>query len=125
MVTTTYLPAYLWENSDSSDSSDSSNSSDKIKNFTYVFFFNFSCPLNCDNSKTQIVTKLNSNCDKTQKRKLWQNTNTQIVTKVNSNCDKTKQNCIVTKKLWQLWQNPNNQIVTKLKNSNYDKMGPN
>ena len=31
MVTTTYLPAYLWENSDSSDSSNSSNSGDKIK----------------------------------------------------------------------------------------------
>ena len=44
----------------------------------------------------------NSNCDKTQKHKLWQ---TQIVT----NCDKTQKF-----KLWPI------QIVTKLKNSNAD-----
>ena len=36
-----------------------------------------------------MVTKLkNSNCDKTQKLKLWQNSKTQIVTKLKkSNCD--------------------------------------
>ena len=39
--------------------------------------------------KTDIVTKLkNSNCDKTQKLKLWTNSKTQIVTKLkNQNCD--------------------------------------
>ena len=42
------------------------------------------------NSKSQIVTKLNkSNCDITQKVKLWQNS-TEIVSKLkNSNFDKT------------------------------------
>ena len=51
------------------------------------------------NLKTQIVTKIkNSNCDKTQKLKLWQNSKTQIATKLeNLNCDKTKKS--------ELWQN--------------------
>ena len=41
--------------------------------------------------KTQIMTKLkNSNCDKTQKLKLRQNSKTQIVTKRNLNCDNPK-----------------------------------
>ena len=35
---------------------------------------------NCDKSNTQIVTKLNSNCDKTQKLQLLQNSKTKIVT---------------------------------------------
>ena len=73
-----------------------------------------------------MVTKLrNSNCDKTQKLKLWQNSNTQIVTKVenseteivtklkNSNCDKTQK--------LKFWQNSKTQIVTKLKNSNCEQ----
>ena len=44
------------------------------------------------NLKTQIVAKLkNSNCDQTQKHKLWQDSKTQILTKFkNSNCDKTQ-----------------------------------
>ena len=81
-------------------------------------------------SKTQIVTKFkNSNCDKTQKLKWWQNSKTQIVTKLkNSNVTKLK-----------LWQNSSceknsscdkttfcdkTQIVTKLElwqNSSFDK----
>ena len=53
------------------------------------------------------MTKLKkSNCDKTQKLKLWQTLTTQIVTKL---------------KNMKLWQNPNPQIVTKLNNSNCDK----
>ena len=65
----------------------------------------------------------NSNSDKTQKLKLWQNSKTQIGTKLkkiklwqnlicdnNSNCDKTQ---IVTKL--------KTQILTKLKNSICDK----
>ena len=69
MVTETYLPIYLCNGSDSSDSfnccnnCDSSDSFDSSDNFFCVFFF---LPLivtklknsNCDNSKTQIVTKL-------------------------------------------------------------------
>ena len=35
------------------------------------------------NSKTE-------NCDKAPKFKLWQNSQTRIVTKLNSNCDKTQ-----------------------------------
>ena len=46
----------------------------------------------------------NSNCDTTQKLKMWQN----------SMCDKTKKN--------NLWKNSNPQIVTKLKNSNCDNL---
>ena len=43
------------------------------------------------NSKTQIVTKLNLNWDQTQKHKLRQDSRTQIVTKhKNSKCDKTQ-----------------------------------
>ena len=50
------------------------------------------------NSKSQIVTKLkNSNCDRTQKLKLWPNS-----------------------KL-KLGKNPNTQIVQKVKNANGDK----
>ena len=54
----------------------------------------------------KIVTKLrNTNCDKAQKLKLWQNSETQITTKLqNSNCDNSK-----------------TQIVTKFKKSNCDK----
>ena len=76
--------------------------------------------------KTQIVTKLqNSNCDKTQKLKLWKkNTKILNVTKFkDSNCDKTKKencdktqnsNCDKTQKL-KLRQNLETQNVTKLK----------
>ena len=74
-------------------------------NFSSFFLFFF--PQNCDNSKSQIVTKLtNSSCDKKLE---------------NSNNDKTQK-----LKLWQtqkhkLRQNSNTQIFTKLKNSNFDK----
>ena len=62
------------------------------------------------NSKTEIVTKLNnSKCDKTQKLKMWQNSKTEIVTKPkNSNCYKAKNTQIVTK-------NTKTLIVTILK----------
>ena len=86
----------------------------------------------------------NSNCDETQKPKLWWNLKTQKVMKLkNSNCDEIQKliviklknsNCDKTWKL-KLWWNAktqiaiklNNskcdhiQIVTKLKNSNCDK----
>ena len=88
--------------------------------------------------KTQIVTKLkNSNCDKTQKLKFWQNSKTETETEhnifmvipcrnvtkfINSNCDKAKKencdktqnsNCDKTKKV-KLQQNLKTQIVTKI-----------
>ena len=94
--------------------------------------------LNCDSSKTQIVTKLkmwpksnNSKCGKTQKvtklenlngdktqnvtkLKIWQNSKTQIVTTPkNSCCDK-----ILKPKLWPISKT---QIVTNLENSKCDK----
>ena len=76
------------------------------------------------NSKNQFLTKLtNSNCDKTQKPKLWQNSKTQIVTKLNNlNCDKTQK-----LKMWQITKmqtvtNLKTQIVTKLKNWNVTKL---
>ena len=54
------------------------------------------------NSTTQIVINhKNSNCDGTQKLKMWQNSKTQIMKK-NSNCDKT-------------------QIMTELENLKWDK----
>ena len=61
------------------------------------------------------MTKLkNSNCDKTQKLKLWPNLRTQMATKLKKSiCDKTQ--------ILKLWQNSKSQIVTKLKNSNCDK----
>ena len=70
---------------------------------------------NCDKTQTQIFTKLkNANCEKTQILKLWQNSNcdkTPIVreknTHTHSKCDKT-----------QIWQNSRTQTLTKLKNSN-------
>ena len=70
-----------------------------------------------------IVTKLkNSNCDKTQKLKLWPNSKTETETKhKNFKCDeipKTKFVTKLTKK--KLWQN-STQLVTKLKNSYCDK----
>ena len=83
------------------------------------------------NLKTQIVTKLNnSNCDKTQKLKLWQNSKTETETKhTNFKCDnlqklKLEQN--QKRKLWQnsklkLWQNSKTQIATKLENSYCDR----
>ena len=61
------------------------------------------------NLKTQIVTNLkNSNWDKTQKLKLWQNSKCDQTKK--SNGDKTQKN--------KLCQYSKTQIVTKLKNSN-------
>ena len=69
-----------------------------------------------------MVTKLkNSNGDKTQKQKLWQNSKTPIVKNhlKKSSCDKTK---IGTKlKLWQNSKSDQTQTVTKLKNANYDR----
>ena len=63
----------------------------------------------------------NSNCDKTQKHKLWQNSITQIVIKLNSNGDKTQK-----LNLWQLKKSKcdKTQLVTKLnmwQNSTCDK----
>ena len=56
----------------------------------------------------------NSNCDETQKIKLWWNSKTQIVMKLqNSNCDETQK--------LKLWWNSKTQIVMKLKNSKCDK----
>ena len=95
------------------------------------------------NSKTQSLTKFkNSNCDKTQQHKLWQNSKIQIVTILktliltilktpnvtklkNSNCDKIKKNKIMSKFInsnydknhqLKLWQKSKNQILEKLKN---------
>ena len=69
--------------------------------------------------KNLMVTKIeNSNCDKTQKLKLWQKSKTQFFTKLKKSiCDKTQ---IVRKVLtkFKLLQNSNcdkNQHVTKLK----------
>ena len=74
------------------------------------------------NSKTQIVKKKlkksnddktqNSNCDKTQKTKLWWNSITHIVMKLNnSNCDETQK-----LKLWQ-----NSKLKLWRKNLNYEE----
>ena len=50
--------------------------------------------------KKKIVTKLNSNCDKTQNLKLRQNLKTQIVTKLkNPNCEKLKKKTLLLTKL--------------------------
>ena len=66
------------------------------------------------------LIKKNFNYDPTQKLKLWQNSKTQIMTKLNnSNCDKNRRklsqdshsNCAKTE----------TQIVTKLKNKFSDK----
>ena len=77
------------------------------------------------NSKSQMVIQLQkSNCDRTQKHKLWQNSKTQIVTKLKlwrkklkkSKCHKTQ---IVPNLRTQIkYQNSKTQIVTKLKNLN-------
>ena len=74
--------------------------------------------------KIQNVTKLkNSNCDKSQKLRLWQYSKTQIVTNLtNSKCYKTQNsNCYKTIKKKKLWQNSKTKILTKLKNSNCNK----
>ena len=130
----TYLPTYLCDSSERSDSCDSSHSSHSSHSsdscdssdkkfrhyiFSLSFFPSFYRVL-------KIVTKLkNSNYDKSQKTKLWQNSKTQIVSKIktqntqnltklqNSNCDKTPK--------INLWQNRKTQIMTKLKNSKCDK----
>ena len=78
-----YLPLNLCDSSDisdsndssdscdSSDRSDSSNSSDQKWHFFYKLFFQ---KKSVKISKNQIVMKLkNSNCDETQKQKLWWN----------------------------------------------------
>ena len=77
------------DSSDSSDGSDSRDSSDRKKNFLnnfflfksffYFLFLFFKQKFSQKNSKlkfwlnskTQIVIKLNSNCDEAQKLKLW------------------------------------------------------
>ena len=77
--------------------------------------------------KNQIVTKLkHSNCDKTQKLKLWQNSITKIVTKQkksnsNPNCDKTPHSDCDKSKNTNCDKNQKNQIGTKLKNSSCEK----
>ena len=86
------------------------------------------------NTHTQNVTKLqNSNCNKTQKLKLWQIPTTKIVTKLKNlfvtnkiwensktqNVRKIKMshiknsNCNITQNL-KMWQNKKSQILTKL-----------
>ena len=85
----TYLLTYLCDSSDSSDniyssdSSDSNDSSDSSDSSDQKFSY-FPPPLKLQqNLKTKIVTKLwNSNCDKTQKLKMWKNSKSQIVTKL-------------------------------------------
>ena len=47
----------------------------------------------------------NLNCDKVQKLKLWYNSKTQIVIKLNSNCDETKKNSNCDKTKLKLWSN--------------------
>ena len=77
-------------------------------------------------AKTQNVTKhKNSECDKLQKLRMWQNPQfdeTQNVTKLKK--IKMRQlknpNCGKTQKL-QMWQNSITENVTKLNNSNWDK----
>ena len=77
------------------------------------------------NLKTQTVTKLKSlNCDNSKSRIV---TKLKIVAKLkNSNCDRTQKH-IVTKLKLKLLQNSKTkivttQIVTKLKNLNWDKI---
>ena len=105
----------LWQKSscNSSDSSDQKKAFPK-KNSFHIFFFtifpSFFLPkknFTKKNSNTQIVMKLkNSNCDETQKLKLWKNSKTQIVIKL--------KNSKVTKlKKINLWQKSKTQIVTK------------
>ena len=67
-----------------------------------------------------MTTPRNSNCDKTQKLKLWPNSKTWIVTKQNKIFFLTKLEnliCDKTQKL-KLWQNSRTEIVTKLKKLN-------
>ena len=54
--------------------------------------------------KLNFLQLKNSNCDKTQKLKLWPNSKTQIATKQK-----------------KVWQNFKTQMVTKIKNSNCDQ----
>ena len=90
----------LWANSKtqiveklSSASSDSSDSSDKqIPSHFLVLKI-----VREKNSKSKIVTKpKNSNFDKNQKHKLWQDLKTKILTKLKKqkNCDKTQTDII-------------------------------
>ena len=67
---------------------------------------------NCD--ETQLKLWSNSNCNQTQKSKLWWHSKTQIVMKLkNSNCDETQN--------LKLLLNSKSQIVMKFKNSIYDE----
>ena len=99
MVTKTFLPSNLYDSSDNRDSSDSFDSSDSSEsgdssdssapkksptNFFHIQKKNF--------FHNKMFTKKlkNSNCDKTQKLKLWINSKTQIVINLkNSNCNET------------------------------------
>ena len=73
--------------------------------------------------KTQIVVKLkNSNCDKTQKLKLWWNSKTQIVINLKiSNCEETQKLIGLQNSKLKLWVNSKTKNGTKLKKSNFDK----
>ena len=78
---------------------------------------------NCDKSeKLRLWWNSKSNCDEIQKLEWWQNSN--------SNCDKTQKlelwhtsNCDITQIVREETQTQNvrTQIVTNSKNSNYDK----
>ena len=68
-----------------------------------------------------MVTKLkNSNGDKTQKHKLWQNSKTQIAIKLKMWRIRKKSKTQNATEL-KLWQHSNTKIFTKLKNSNCDE----
>ena len=80
--------------------------------------------LNCDTSKTKIVTtqklKLwensicdNPNCEKTQELKLGQLKYT--------DCEKKSKNQIVTTQILKLWPNSKNIIGKKIKKNNCDR----
>ena len=70
--------------------------------------------------KTQILMKLkNSNCDETQKLKLWQNLKAQIMMKLK------KTRIVMKLKKLKLWWNSKTQIVMKLKITNGDKKNTN
>ena len=78
-----------------------------------------------------VMKPKNSNCDKTQKLKLWWSSKTRIVMKLkNQNFDETqklklwcnsKTQMVIKLKKIKFWWSSKTQIVMKLKNSNCDK----
>ena len=146
-----YLLTYLWDSIDicdscgswnSSDSSESSDNSDNKKTIVTVvtvvtivtttkknffhqktFFHQFFSPSHFFSYCKTFFTKKKSNCDETQKLKIWWNSKTKIVMKLkNSSCDETKNsNCNETQKS-KLWGNSKTEIVRKLRNWNGEKI---